>query len=65
MTWQPIETAPKDGSWIKVLGQNGKEDLAQWYDYRGIPFMNLDGEWNSKNGEGPFTHWMDIEEESK
>lgn len=31
MTWQPIETAPKDGTWILVWGGKTDEDL-EWWD---------------------------------
>lgn len=55
--WQPIETAPKDGSWIVAF-----------YDKNNIPmFIFFDDDkkdWYQKHriGEREFTHWMPLPE---
>jgi len=51
--WQPIETAPKDGTEI-IVGESGTADveLCRWYD----------GEWVDRTYD-PFadvTHWMPL-----
>jgi hypothetical protein len=38
MTWQPIDTAPKDGTWILVWG--GKTDEVGEWDKHEEVFMN-------------------------
>jgi hypothetical protein len=54
MTWQPIETAPKDGTVLLVHGERGVElgwcVLSRWY-------------WHGRNSvtEQP-THWMPLPE---
>jgi hypothetical protein len=71
MDWQPIETAPKDGTVIDLWGYgwNGKYRRmanCRWYDELG------DGEftgWEQEYAESPsyrnlrgvtFTHWMPL-----
>src|SRR6185295_4665044 len=60
--WLPIATAPKDGRWIRVLCNNGKEDSMQWCDYTKRQYFTIPGEWNSKNGEGEPVLWQPIDE---
>ena len=61
MEWQPIETAPKDGSWIMVYWDTMP---LSWF-----PFVVFwDEGWQQVNGDmrdlgGVFpTHWMLIPE---
>lgn len=50
--WQPIESAPKDGT--RVLVWDGEEWLARWQAYNG-------GYWDADEyiSENP-THWMPL-----
>ena len=45
--WYPMITAPKDSQYIRVLCENGKEDICHW---------SL-GEWSSEYGEGEPVKW--------
>lgn len=40
MDWQPIETAPEDGTTVELLGANGKLDIG---NTRGTDRRILDG----------------------
>lgn len=59
MEWQPIETAPKDGTLI-LVGTGELQDpkdlwLSWWYDYRG------EQKWAEKPPElSEPTHWKRI-----
>lgn len=33
--WQPMESIPRDGRWVQILGEDGAYKNARW----------LDGEW--------------------
>lgn len=50
--WQPIETAPKDGTWILLLHENhSTPTVGRW----------IDGGWFSDDGlKWPSTHWMPL-----
>lgn len=55
--WQPIETAPKDGSYVLVWAESGHE-FARWFRagecwIRAEDMQNL---W----GEDAPTHWMPL-----
>lgn len=57
MEWQPIETAPKDGTSI-VINTNAHDDgivIARWYRYNGLEaFRDWDADPHTP------THWMPI-----
>ena len=55
--WQPIETAPKDGTVIRVSDLLGRERLASWYKES----KYFDGHWMLKLEKIPeITHWMPL-----
>ena len=67
MEWQPIETAPKDGT--KILAYNYYRKYAEWtgkdeYDYWiEIAYWDKDGWWINAfapPGDKYFTHWMPL-----
>jgi hypothetical protein len=78
MKWQPIETAPKDGTrvlayWPDVLANNSATQVESWYGPRGHEQMLLtwqSGEmqlvWQSAfewaDGPNAPTHWMPLPE---
>ena len=61
MTWQPIETAPKDGSWVLLFlpeWGRGQARIGQWIRSR------EDSGWYGREfkevfNDGP-THWMPL-----
>lgn len=54
--WHPIETAPRDGTMVELLGENGNLDTGKWHEWGdGTP-----GEFSTENGEGPHTHWRPL-----
>jgi len=57
MTWQPIETAPKDGTSI-LIATNADADgvvIARWFKYNGLAaFRDGDADPHSP------THWMPL-----
>lgn len=59
MTWQPIETAPKDGTEVLVFGprQDGTYLAAYQYDDWWVA-----GPWDERWTEllSPPTHWMPL-----
>ena len=62
MNWQPIETAPRDGTEILVIESAGGCYVANW--------QSLDGwVWAYDNMDGPTctnpTHWMPLPEPPK
>ena len=55
--WQPIETAPKDGTVIRVSDLLGRERLASWYKES----KYFDGHWMLRLEKIPeITHWMPL-----
>lgn len=59
--WMPIETAPKDGTKIKLLCEFG-EDEGFYCDYtkRDWNPSGLPGEWSTDKGNGDPTHWRPL-----
>lgn len=60
MEWQPIETAPMDGSWV-LLWDNGRCVIGKWQQIVGSYWA-----WDANASgapayeiEGP-THWMPL-----
>ena len=75
MNWQPIETAPKDGTWVLVYGdgtkderENGKIAVAQYTNWRnGV--THKEGWWQFAWYDGGYygqfnnpTHWAPLPE---
>jgi len=67
MIWQPIETAPKDGTVIDLWDGHYKHRVvnARWanhYWMNGVPIREKS--WGSNDRDGPFcdkpTHWMPL-----
>lgn len=68
--WQPIETAPKDGTKILVFTIRGDIELSGWYELKHDVFDEVEGGLYRKrqetyakgwNGNHP-THWMPLPE---
>lgn len=58
--WQPIETAPRDETWVLLWGKDEETPLtAQW---RGNNWLTPDGiVWSEEELYAP-THWMPLPE---
>lgn len=53
--WRPIETAPKDGTWV-ILGDKERVVMGFWGSYGTWD----DGDFHDDLGE--FTHWQPLPE---
>lgn len=61
MTWQPIETAPKDGSWVLVCaGRNVW--IAQWATPKTHADSSISGWRAGHTYTDGVTHWMPLPE---
>lgn len=61
MNWQPLETAPKDGTFV-LMYRNGTVDTARWYDdwmFGRSAWGN--GSWSYPDHALP-SHWMPLPE---
>jgi hypothetical protein len=63
MTWQPIETAPKDGT-VVLLWHNNFHPTIGWYD-RGIKLWQEVWEHKWEVGGGQPTQWMPLPDAPK
>ena len=60
--WQPIETAPRDGSDVLLFRDRHPPVVAGWFDNReeaGWATYDNPEEWLHE-GRNPFTHWMPL-----
>lgn len=55
--WQPIETAPRDGTWFLAVMEGFVPDVVRWHE----------GKWqHDEDGDSllpenwPLTHWMPL-----
>jgi hypothetical protein len=56
--WQPIETAPRDGTEILTIRSNGYIAKGRWYDN---PFGRQDTVIENESGKWwSVTHWMPL-----
>lgn len=70
-TWQPIETAPRDGRLILVFDRRtgspragcrrGRGSMVAWYDLGSWQSHELDSPWGGSYCPTP-THWMPLPE---
>jgi len=76
MEWQPIETAPKDGTKVLIVNSDGAIDVAgyvvQWDEHSELVRKARDGDvyrtvredtgyWDTETAYWP-THWMPLPE---
>jgi hypothetical protein len=58
--WRPIETAPKDGSWILLIDDLGECEVASWVgifdDWRNTKRINTP----LSREKAKITHWMPL-----
>ena len=73
--WQPIETAPKDGTRIQFRNEeNDLTDAGYWEDWGEMEDWQREllpehakdwtGEWCTDHGNGEMTHWAPIAPEA-
>jgi hypothetical protein len=56
VSWQPIESAPKDGTWVLLFGAGWKlPEVGQWSMYSNV-WQNMDSELCGA------THWVSLPE---
>lgn len=61
MDWQPIETAPKDGSRVLINRKGYAEPICVgWYSQDWKEWKSVPGEWSWKP-----THWMPLPDPPK
>jgi hypothetical protein len=64
--WQPIETAPKDGTYIVLRLFHRLEGAAigRWFDF-GQVIHGVTGYWTANATQVEPTHWMPLPEPPK
>lgn len=58
MDWQPIETAPKNGTWVLGINNRGNCAVIIWSDRAAVRDRRIDGQWTYRYVSGwihPFT----------
>lgn len=55
-SWQPIETAPKDGRWLLLVARSGLPDVGRWFDQGRYET----GFWAVHAIRWEATHWMPL-----
>ena len=55
--WQPIETAPKDGTWVLLYHFHAR--ISDWY-WDGDKWNSDVLEWSDDQAELAPTHWMPL-----
>jgi hypothetical protein len=58
LEWQPIETAPRDGTPVDLWHRHGFRMTEIWWDAE-------DECWSSVNDDSDFSHWIAIPEPPK
>lgn len=64
MNWQPIDTAPKDGTWVLLFGTPGViPHVGRWLDegWRNSHYGEREPYWRFSG----LTHWMPLPEAPK
>jgi hypothetical protein len=56
--WQPINTAPRDGTPVDLWHKSGFRMTEPWWD-------RDDKVWSCAMGNDQFTHWMPVPESPK
>lgn len=56
MEWQPIETAPKDGTWVAVK-EDGWEPCAAFYNTSKAKWQTVANYLGDEYDEWNLTHW--------
>jgi hypothetical protein len=57
MEWQPIETAPKDGTKILVFTVHGDIELTEWYEIQYPRYVEAENGLYRKVFDEPVTGW--------
>jgi hypothetical protein len=60
--WQPIETAPKDGTWVAVVVDDCRPDVARYDQGRWETIADALDWQKYGHDEWPLTHWMPLPE---
>lgn len=55
--WQPIETAPKDGTKILVYTVHGDIELSDWYRFDNSHYEQVEGDLYRKIEDPPTEGW--------